>query len=510
MNNCNHRNNQELTDTGLLRREKNALENQLRRIFETVESGLLVLDQELNILTANKNACEIMGCVEDEIGHPPVSAFFGKEYADIEWMLAAVLRTGQTRKTSICLKRGDNKSKHISLTVAILNELDENIRLLVCLNDISEYYESLVQKAQTEKMAAVGLLAAGIAHEFNNIWASVHGYAELAKQNDKFAAELVDVTLEQSERASEIIHSLLSFSDMRVDLRRGVRIGRILKSIQRLVELEMRAKGIEMKLHIAEDPKIIGNESMLQQVFLNLVINAYQSIEDKGTVSISLKADNSSVYIAISDTGCGMTPDQMTHIFEPFYTTKGALGGNERVDGHGLGLTLSYNLITVHSGEISVDSKPGAGSVFTVRIPLELEEEEFLIRKEPLAAKYAETAGLRILVVDDEIMLHGLIRSMLPQHTVDAVAKASQALEMIDNECYDAIFLDLILGSEMDGFQLFAVLQEKKLQDKVILITGRPEDKRINSIRQKAAAFITKPFSMDDIRNSVNLAAGVR
>ncbi|MBN2712642.1 MAG: hypothetical protein JXR97_09480, partial [Planctomycetes bacterium] len=338
-------------------------------VFDFVDSGVLIIDADFNVLTANEPAKVILGRQGSVISSMSVRDIFGAAYANIDWLLSVVMRTGQSRKSAFSFDVAPENVRYVSASVSMIDNGPAGMILVMTLTDITEQQQALVKNAQTEKMAAVGLLAAGIAHEFNNIWASVQGYAELAKQNPGFMKELTDVCLEQSERASEIIHALLSFSDMRVDLRHGVRLGRILKSIKRLVSLEMQAKGIELSLEIAEDPVISGNESMLQQIFLNLVINAYQAILDKGLVGIWIGEDDGWVVVRVRDTGVGMSKEQIRRLFEPFYTTKGALGGNERVDGHGLGLTLTYNLVRLHGGDISIESETGKGSVFTVRFP---------------------------------------------------------------------------------------------------------------------------------------------
>jgi CheY-like chemotaxis protein len=352
-------------------------------------------------------------------------------------------------------------------------------------------------------MAAIGMLAAGVAHEFNNIWSAVHGYAELAKTNSAFLNDLVDVTLEQAERASEIIKSLLSFSDKRIELRSGVRLGHILRGVSQLVEMELKAKSIEFELTIHANPDIMGSEGQLQQIFLNLVINASHAIGNHGKISISLDCVDDMAVVKVTDTGHGMDEEHQSHIFDPFFTTKGALGGKDKADGHGLGLTLTYNLIQTHKGTIEVESEPGAGTTFTVSIPVAVHTETDSSTPLKAIEDIPENIKMKFLVIDDEILLQGLISSILAKHEVTSVSSGEEALKALEENTFDAIFLDIVLEGEMDGFEVFEKMSAKYSSIPVILITGRTEDARIPENLNRFSSYIQKPFKMNDIANAI-------
>lgn len=473
----------------------------IQQAYDAVDCGLVVLDSEYRVVSANRAVATLLNCDPQRITGHPVEELFGPTYDHVDWMLPVVARSGQPKRVTISMPCGEKgEIRFLAIHVSILEEKGGELYLVMSLSDMSEQYQQMVSGAQTEKMAAVGLLAAGIAHEFNNIWASVQGYAELAKDNADFNRELVDVCLEQSDRASTIIHSLLSFSDIRVDLNKGVRLGRILGSIRRLVNMEMQAKGIELEIEIDQDPVLAGNESMLQQILLNLVINAYQAIEGKGRVHIWLGQLGQDVVLRVRDSGVGMTKEQQRRLFEPFFTTKGAMGGNEKVDGHGLGLTLTYNLIQLHGGQIAVQSEPGKGSVFTLRIPIhEVQESGEAEPETESAPEKGGPEGLRILVVDDEVILQHLIRSALPRHTVDAVGAGEDAVDAMAEVKYDLVFLDLVLAGAMDGLEVFDWMLEHTPETKVAVLTGRPEHESLVPYLEKAAGLIHKPFSLREI-----------
>lgn len=494
------------TKTGRLSCEPAALEGQLRQVFDAVDSGLIILDKDLKLQGINDCARGILSLKDEEVIDSPLADVLGEAYSYIDWLIPVVERTGSQRKTSFSVRGQDGEWVYINATLTILSSTDETAWMLLSLNDITDHYSSLLRNAQTEKMAAIGLLAAGIAHEFNNIWASVHGYAELAIQNESFYKDLANVALEQSERASEIVHMLLSFSDLKSKKSNKVNLSESLRVICRLVDLELRNNNIELEVEVTSDPSVLGNQSMLQQVFLNLLLNASQAISSNGKIKISLSEEDDFAVVRVSDDGRGMDAEQLKHLFVPFYTTKGALGGNEDIDGHGLGLTLVYNIIRFHNGDIDVDSELGSGTVITVRIPTATEaddaghsvpgaEGDFLSRK-------------RILVVEDEIVLQGLLKSIFDVHEVDAVPTAEEALIRLSTTRYDVAFVDLILGSGMDGVQLIDKMRVEYPDVKRIVLTGRPGSRSLQQCQEHVVCTITKPFSVDEIRNALVLAVG--
>jgi len=240
------------------------------------------------------------------------------------------------------------------------------------IHELEEHQEQLLQSG---KIAAIGTLTAGIAHELNNPINNIVLTAEALKEDfstlgQEEAEGLIHDILVQSQRASEIVRNLLDFSRSEQPVREPVNIAQILRDTLKLVQNQVTLAGVEVERDLpAGLPILHGNPKTLQQVFLNLFINAIQAMRDGGTLAVRARAENSGHWLKVEvrDTGTGIDPEDLPHIFEPFYTTK------EVGRGTGLGLSVSYSIAQKHGGHIEVKSQKGKGSTFTVVLPLEEE-----------------------------------------------------------------------------------------------------------------------------------------
>ena len=255
-------------------------------------------------------------------------------------------------------------------------KIDENVKIV---QDVE------LQLVQMEKMASVGVLAAGIAHEVNNPLGflisnleSLKDYARaLAKivplDNPKNTTILEDLSaisaesLEGALRIKKIVSDLRTFSKQSESAVNLVDINQILESTLSIVWNEIKFKIAVVKDYQAKT-QVFADSTQLSQVFLNLLINASQAIPEKGTVTLSTSEDTDNVYIKISDTGPGIAPEVLPKIFDPFFSTKKT--------GSGLGLSVSYNIIKSHKGQIKAESTPGKGTTFTISLPKKQGQEE--------------------------------------------------------------------------------------------------------------------------------------
>jgi signal transduction histidine kinase len=475
-------------------------------LFEGAPVGLAVLAVDGRVAQANAAARSLLELASDAAVGADACAVLGPAGEELRAALQIALRTGAQTERSFATGRPGAPPRYITVIVAPAPAGGEEVRFLVTFIDRTDWQRLFLASAQREKMAAIGFLAAGVAHEFNNIWSAVYGYAELAKQSEQFRRELVDVTLEQAERASEITRSLLSFSDTRPDVRTGVRLERVIQSVAQLVGMELRARSVALEVDVDASLEVLGSEAELQQIFLNLVLNAAHAIGHRGTITLRGRAVGETAEVRVTDTGPGMTPEEAAKVFVPFYTTKGALGGNDQVDGHGLGLTLTYNLVTGHGGSIAVESAPGAGSTFVVRLPRRGEAPPR--RKTDLLRRLAlDLKGERsFLVIDDEIVLHGLLRAMLAGHQVETVTDAAAARAALAARPFDAVLLDLVLPGETGGREFLDELRAGHPELPVIIITGRQGEEEIEELRPLVASVVQKPFSVQTVHEAVTSA----
>jgi two-component system, NtrC family, sensor kinase len=258
----------------------------------------------------------------------------------------------------------------VNLAIAPLVTKDgQRIGRLVIMDDVTERDELERRLVQADKLSSIGLLAAGVAHEVNTPLAVISTYAQmLAKQvhGDEQKTKLLDKIAKQTFRASEIVNSLLNFSRTSSTDFTELDLNRVLAETLSLLEHQFEKAGVTVEADLAEPlPVIRGNAGKLQQVFLNLFLNARDAMADLngGTLRVSTQAGASSVRVEIRDSGPGIARDHLDRIFDPFFTTKTARKGT------GLGLSVTYGIVEEHGGSIEADSRPGEGAVFRLEFP---------------------------------------------------------------------------------------------------------------------------------------------
>ncbi|MBZ4658993.1 MAG: integral rane sensor signal transduction histidine kinase [Desulfacinum sp.] len=248
---------------------------------------------------------------------------------------------------------------------------DEICLLIKAFNRMSEELESNQEALiQSRKIAALGTFTAGIAHELNNPLNNIYLTAEMLLEDheeslEPEARELVLDILNQADRAADIVKSLLDFSRSDRPSFEKVDVRQVIRQTLRLVKNQLLLTGTHLEVETEEPiPPIRGHRRNLEQVFLNLFLNAIQAMPQGGEITVRLSCDGKMVRIDVADTGMGIRPEDLEHIFEPFYTTKGVGRGT------GLGLSVSYSLIRKHGGHIEVQSQVGAGTTFSVFLPV--------------------------------------------------------------------------------------------------------------------------------------------
>jgi signal transduction histidine kinase len=230
------------------------------------------------------------------------------------------------------------------------------------------------QLIHAAKMASIGTLAGGVAHEFNNLMGGIRGCVKetLASETDAGRREPLEVVLRATDRATDITDQLLKFARQRVGEMEHISVSQLLDEALKLVKPQARRLGVSLRSRFGKDVEIEADPSALHQVFLNLLANALQAMPHGGELHTEVDANGESVTIRVSDTGVGIPPEALDHVFDPFYTTKG-----EEADvfhrGTGLGLSVSYSIVEAHGGTMTVDSTPGQGSTFSLTIPVQPE-----------------------------------------------------------------------------------------------------------------------------------------
>jgi PAS domain S-box-containing protein len=266
---------------------------------------------------------------------------------------------------------GAHASREVTLNIAIaplVSKDQEQIGRLIIFDDVTDRAELEQRLVQADKLSSIGLLAAGVAHEVNTPLAVISTYAQmLAKQvaDDEKKSLLLDKIAKQTFRASEIVNSLLNFSRTSTTAFDHVKLERVAQETLSMLEHQLQKSGIQVKTDYAAnlDP-VHGNAGKLQQVFLNLLLNARDAMAGGGTLEVRVWQEDGCARAEIADTGGGIAPDNLNRIYDPFFTTKGARQGT------GLGLSVSYGIIREHGGSIEAANRPGGGARFLLEIPL--------------------------------------------------------------------------------------------------------------------------------------------
>ena len=268
-------------------------------------------------------------------------------------------------------RSGENRCANVAIAPLVSRNFEVVGRIII-VDDITERMELEAQLAQADKLSSIGLLAAGVAHEVNTPLAVISSYTQmLAKQvrGDQRVAPLLDKITQQTFRASEIVNGLLNFSRTGAAEFTAIDLNHIILDTLKLLEHQFRASQVLLETSLEDDlPLILGNSGKLQQVFLNLFLNAKDAMAAGGTLRVATLA-NGHVAVDVSDTGSGIALEHVQRIYDPFFTTKTTVGEGQR-RGTGLGLAVSYGIIQEHAGKIQVESRVGSGTTFHLEFPM--------------------------------------------------------------------------------------------------------------------------------------------
>ncbi len=360
--------------------------------------------------------------------------------------------------------------------VRLFTQAQEALEALKQANEQQSRLLDTVQRTQAElitasKLAAVGTLAAGVAHEFNNLLAGMHGHAELGQmgtlEEKDGALELIRRTC---QRGVQITRRLLTFARQSDGTRELARIDEIAESAFQLISWEFTRAQITIVRDYHSTAVIWAEAGQIMQVVLNLLSNARDATPPGGTVTITTRNSKNLVDLTVADTGSGIAEAIRERIFEPFVTTKGALGGSA-IAGTGLGLSVSYGIVQAHNGRLLVESVIGSGSTFTLQLPLHF---DILPPEPPTTPAPSTDLRVKILVVDDEASVRAIVTQILTRagHTVTQASDGLDALARSDQERWDLIISDVTMPG-LDGPNLIRQLRARGIATPVILMTGR-------------------------------------
>lgn len=491
------------------KRMENDLASEKERLLVTLRSigdGVITTDTTGKIILMNKVAEELIGWTQEEaVGNPHSEVFHiinEKTRKVPEDPIARVIRTGLIvglANHTVLIAR-DGTERIIADSGAPIKNKDGNIiGVVLVFRDITERRKIEEELQKASKLESIGILAGGIAHEFNNLLTTIIGYGKLLNEEIKKDDPLrhnVDLILASSERAANLTKGLLAFSREQIINPEPVRINRIIKNVEKLL-LMVIGEDIELRTTLTdEDAVIMADSGQIEQVLINLATNARDAMPDGGCLTVSgelveldegfLKTHNIGkpgryTLISATDTGAGMDKKIMEKIFEPFFTTK------EVGRGTGLGLSIVYGIIEQHNGYINVYSELGKGTTFKIYLPIIKSD----VKETESAVSTALTGGTEtVLVAEDNEEVRNLIKNILQK-------SGYKVIEAVDGE--DAINK---LAEDKDKIQLliFDVIMPKK--------SGKEAYEEIKKIRPDIKALFTSGYAADIIERKGFLDEG--
>jgi len=485
--------------------------------FDSLEEVVLIIDTDYRIEKINSRGLALFGRSQEEvIGRKCYEVVDSSNQPSEYCPLRQALRS-QKAVSVECYHQ--LTGRHFSLrSVPIIDEHGQIAKFVYLMKDITkevkakERERELVQELNlTSRLASIGEAAAGIAHEINNPLTGVIGFAQMLSQMDipEDIREAVEVIEDGARRTAGIVEKLLTFARRNRPEKEYADINYIVKSALDIRSYELRTNNIEVITQLAPDlPRTMANVGQLQQVFLNIIVNAEQAMaraNGRGRLLVKTEKVNGYIRVSIADNGPGISKDNLGKIFDPFFTTKGEDGGT------GLGLSISYGIIKEHRGKIRARSTLGKGTTFIIELPI-LKEAKPEEDAEPAEEEPQRVSGARILVVDDEPNICRVLERLLSRegHSVDTMPDAQRALDSLRDTKYDLILLDLKMPG-MSGIEFFNQMKEidPSLEGKVVCITGdviSPRNKAfLDSTRIPC---IVKPFTAEQLMRQVKLGLG--
>ena len=407
-----------------------------------------------------------------------------------------------------CLLLGSRKGRDFSsvemnLLISVSNQIAASIEKILLLDETRQAYDNLrhtqEQLLQSEKMAAVGQLISGVAHELNNPLTAILGYSQLLSSNkyvNEQGADYVDKLYKQARRTHRIVNNLLSFARQQKPERLPVRINQVIEDTLALREYDLRINNIHIHRDLERNLPLTGADAnQLQQVFLNILNNAVDAIlerSDRGDIWVRTSQGDRCIVAEFVDSGPGM---QDTHrVFDPFYTTKPVGKGT------GLGLSICYGIISEHGGEISVKNATGQGASVRVSLPV-LPVASSSVTTDSVRAADVPVVG-RVLLVDDEESVLELEKEILQSRrlTVLTAQSGQEAMDILQHESVDIVVTDLKMPGEITGRALYQWIRKNRpaLGQRVVFTMSDANDQESREFFESSGCpNIQKPFEVD-------------
>ena len=503
-----------------------AAESKLRAVFDASRDVAFIISdagQDPRIIEFSPGAEQIFCCKRhDALGQPSLT-FLRPEDLQRFKDTRVLMEKGELGLNGEIelVRRNGERFPAILVTYPLMSEDGRLDAILSVAFDISALKDAQTGMVRSQQLAAVGTLAAGVAHEFNNTHSIILGFVDLVLRSERLADEnrrRLTAVREATLRAAGVTSNLLTFARKGVGDRASGCINKVVEHTLAIIQREFQSEGIDINVTWGEVPRLAMDERQIGQVLMNLLINARHSLMGRPVREISIETgqEGERAYLCVRDTGCGISVKDRARLFDPFFTTKGehADPGSAaaRVKGTGLGLSVCHTIVANHGGEISVDSAPGKGSAFTIWLPCsEFEAEKVEEQAEAFEQPFAPA---RVLVLDDEESLQELMRDMLAEagHQVDTTDDGHRALELIRQREFDVVIVDLQMP-KMTGIEFLHALRRAELgrHPSVLVMTGKLTDENVEGYTHLGVSgTLYKPFDVSTALEKIRTAMQLR
>jgi PAS domain S-box-containing protein len=494
-------------------------EARFRATFEQAAVGVAHIALDGRLLRANQKLCDITGYGREELAERcfwdiTQSDDGDRDHREMEQLVRGRLRTHTAQKR---LLRKDGKSVWIEVTMSVVHAADGSPDYLMgVVVDISERRNIEMQLRHAQKMEAAGVLAGGVAHDFNNMLQAIMLDTEAAGLGQGVSSVVADCLRNirnVAERAGALAKQLLLFSRREVMQRQTMDINFAVANLGKMLE-RILGEDIRLELRLAPDAgHVHADPGMIDQVLMNLAVNARDAMRRGGSLTIETACgpldevlprfrrddpEASYVRIAVRDVGCGIAPDVLPRIFEPFFTTK------KPGHGTGLGLATVFGIVEQHSGWTEVESEVGRGTTFRVFLPQAPDQQHRAEAAPPGVAAGGET----ILLVEDDAIVRSSVRKILAHYGYLVVEAATglEALQRWDevDGAIDLVLTDLVMPGGMDGRELASRLLSRRPHLRVIYASGYSPDYAGRDLPLgKSEWFVAKPVTAERLLRMV-------
>jgi two-component system NtrC family sensor kinase len=485
----------------LVRRAK----EQWETAFDALRDGLAVVDEQGRVTRANRALGALLNTpIPALIGQHFCQALMGESHVFLE-LLDAARRDERRDPLTV---RSPRLGRVLRLDVARIPGDRPARNVVVLIEDVTDAQAMESQLIQSEKLAVVGQLVSGVAHELNNPLTSIAGLSEFLLEQKQLGPNdrgHLRVIHEQAERAGKIVRNLLTFARKGPSERARVDLNDVLQRTLLLTSYDLRLKGVDVERDLAPDlPDVLGDRDALQQVALNLLTNAGQAVAqnpDARPRRITVRTwFDGQVRLRVADSGPGIPDAVLPHLFTPFFTTK------EPGQGTGLGLSITYSIIEGHGGHITVERpspQEGGGAAFRVDLPPAPADAPARVSLAERAPPEPPAIKRRILLVDEDPGVRRVVQALFARegHTVEVARNAHHALELVQAHAFDLIIADGRAATKGKLFVEVLVERQPASRDRLLVATGDVRPDTEEKLAKLGLRYVRKPFNLRDLRD---------